>query len=356
MSTTRVTLLDVARRAGVSRTTASFVMAGRTDMRISAEAEHRVLHAARELNYRPNLMARSLRTKLTQTIGLVSDTIATEAFAGELIRGSLSTALVHQHLLFVGETEGDDTVEEQLVQDMLDRGVDGFLYASMYTRWAQPPSLLHGHPFVLLNCLDRDERVPAVLPDERNAGRTAARTLLDAGHRQRIYLVGEVPAEVFAAVERRAGVEQVLTDAGLALAGTVECLWWPESAYEAVHRFLAGGARPSALICLNDRVAFGAYQSLAEAGLTVPGDVSVVSFDDSHLASWMRPQLTSIAIPHFELARRAVELLLIEQEARGPHRIPMPLRERASVGPPRPGGTAARGRVPQPRKADPRWA
>ena len=70
--------------------------------------------------------------------------------------------------------------------------------------------------------------------------------------------------------------------------------------------------------------------------------MSVISFDDSHLASWMRPQLTSIAIPHFELARRAVELLLIEQDAGGVHRIPMPLRERGSVGPP--GPTARRGR------------
>ncbi len=236
MSTPRVTLLDVARRAGVSRTTASFVMAGRTDMRISAEAEHRVLHAARELNYRPNLMARSLRTKLTRTIGLVSDTIATEAFAGELIRGSLSTALVHQHLLFVGETEGDDTVEDQLVQDMLDRGVDGFLYASMYTRWARPPRLLHGHPYVLLNCLGRDPGIPAVLPDEHRAGNTAVRTLLDAGHRDGIYLVGETPPEVYAGVERRAGLEEVLAAEGQALAGTVECLWWPESAYRATCR------------------------------------------------------------------------------------------------------------------------
>jgi LacI family transcriptional regulator len=335
---TRVTLLDVARRAGVSRTTASFVMSGRTDMRISAEAEHRVLHAARELNYRPNLMARSLRTKLTRTIGLVSDTIATEAFAGELIRGSLSTALVHQHLLFVGETEGDDTVEAQLVQDMLDRGVDGFLYASMYTRWAQPPALLHGHPFVLLNCLDGDSAdaatVACVVPDERGAGRTAAGTLLDAGHLDRIHLVGETPAEVFAAVERRAGIEEVLAARGLRLAGTVECLWWPESAYQEVRRFLATGARPSALICLNDRIAFGAYQALADEGLSVPGDVSVVSFDDSHLAAWLRPPLTSIAIPHFELAKQAVELLLTEPDARGVHRIAMPLRERASVGPP----------------------
>jgi LacI family transcriptional regulator len=343
MPTPRVTLLDVARRAGVSRTTASFVMAGRTDMRISAEAEHRVLHAARELNYRPNLMARSLRTKLTRTIGLVSDTIATEAFAGELIRGSLSTALTHQHLLFVGETEGDDTVEDQLVQDMLDRGVDGFLYASMYTRWAQPPALLHGHPFVLLNCLSRDEQIAAVLPDERRAGHSAARALLDAGHRDRIQLVGETPPEVFAAVERRAGIEEVLAAAGVRLAGTVECLWWPESAYEAVRRFHDAGGRASAFICLNDRVAFGAYQALAEADLSVPADVSVVSFDDSHLASWLRPQLTSLAIPHFELAKRAVELLLAGPGGGGVHRVPMPLRERASVGPPAAGLGSFRG-------------
>jgi LacI family transcriptional regulator len=336
MPTARVTLLDVARRAGVSRTTASFVISGRTDMRISADAEHRVLHAARELNYRPNLMARSLRTKLTRTIGLVSDTIATEAFAGELIRGSLSTALVHQHLLFVGETEGDDTVEAQLVQDMLDRGVDGFLYASMYTRLAQPPALLRGHPLVLLNCLDDNDATASVLPDEHGAGRTAAGTLLDAGHRDRVYLVGETPTEVFAAGQRRAGIEEVLAAQGLALAGTVECLWWPESAYQEVRRFLAAGGRGSALICLNDRIALGAYQALAEAGLSVPGDVSVVSFDDSHLAAWLRPPLTSIAIPHFDLAKRAVELLLTEPDTGGVHRVPMPLRARASVGPPSP--------------------
>jgi LacI family transcriptional regulator len=337
MSTQRVTLLDVARRAGVSRTTASFVMSGRTDMRISTEAEHRVLHAARELNYRPNLMARSLRTKLTRTIGLVSDTIATEAFAGELIRGSLSTALHHQHLLFVGETGGDDTVEVRLVQDMLDRGVDGFIYASMYTRPARLPSTLRGHRFVLLNCVADDHRIPAVLPDERGAGAVAARTLLTAGHRDRIFLVGETPAEVYAARERRAGVEEELAREAAALAGTVECLWWPEAGYRAVRAFIEAGLDATALICLNDRVAFGVYQAVAEAGLRVPHDVSVVSFDDSHLASWLRPQLTSVAIPHFELGRRAVEMLLADEYPHEVHRVPMPLRERESVAAPRSG-------------------
>jgi LacI family transcriptional regulator len=91
---------------------------------------------------------------------------------------------------------------------------------------------------------------------------------------------------------------------------------------------------PSALICLNDRVAFGAYQAIQEAGLRIPGDVSVVSFDDTDLASWLRPQLTCIAIPHFELGRRAVELLVTDRHPTGVERVPMPLRQRASVGPP----------------------
>ena len=88
-----------------------------------------MLQAARELNYRPSLLARSLRTNLSQTIGLLSDVIATEAFAGEIIRGSMATALLHEHLMFIGETEGDPEVEKRLVQSMLDRGVGGFVYA-----------------------------------------------------------------------------------------------------------------------------------------------------------------------------------------------------------------------------------
>src|SRR5207248_668872 len=167
-----------------------------------------------------NLMARSLRTRLTRTIGLVSDTIATEPFAGELIRGSLATALQREHLLFIGETEGDPIVEKRLVEDMLDRGVGGFLYASMYTRQTRLPPALRGLPLVLLNCVSSDRKVPAVVPDERAAGRTAGRTLLAAGHRDRIWLVGESPPGVYAGRERRIGIAEVLGRAGVRLAGT----------------------------------------------------------------------------------------------------------------------------------------
>jgi LacI family transcriptional regulator len=158
--------------------------------------------------------------------------------------------------------------------------------------------------------------------------------LLDAGHTDAIWLVGATPARVFAGRERLAGIEDALDERGLKLGGRVVCDWWPEPAWAAVNRALAGGARPSALVCLNDRTAFGAYQALQEQGLRVPRDVSVVSFDDSDLAAWLRPALTSVSLPHLELGRRAVELLLDKDRKPGVERIPMPLHERDSIGPP----------------------
>jgi LacI family transcriptional regulator len=331
----RPTLRDVAERAMVSPTTASFVLTGRDDMRISDDARHRVLRAAAELSYRPNLTARSLRTKVTRTIALVSDTIATDQYAGAIIDGSLSAALAHEHLLFVSESEGDPEVEARLVEDLLGRQVDGFLYASMFTRQVQVPRALRDHPLVLLNCTTRDARIPAVVPDEVAAGRSAAQALLERGHRDGIHIVGELDMDVFAARERVAGILEALAVGGAELAGVIDCGWHPNTAYDAVSRFLRLGPLPSALICMNDRVAFGAYQALAESGASIPDEVSVVSFDDSELARWLRPQLTSVALPHHEMGRRAVELLLSAHPATEIERIPMPLRERLSVGPPR---------------------
>ncbi|PRY31576.1 LacI family DNA-binding transcriptional regulator [Pseudosporangium ferrugineum] len=333
----RATLLQVAQRAGVSRSTASFVLAGRhVDMRISEDARQRVLRAAQELDYRPNLMARGLRTKVTRTIALLSDTLASDPYAGRAIHGSLAAAVAHGHLLLIGETEGDAVVEERLISDFLDRQVDAFLYASMSTRYVRVPKQLSGRPVVLLNCLTRAARPTchAVVPDEVAAGWNAARTLVEAGHRDGIHLVGDPADQAFAGRERVAGLREGFAASGIRLGAAVECSWWPEPAYEAVRRALAGGLAPKALICLNDRVALGAYQALREAGLEIPDDVSVLSFDDSDLAAWLRPQLASISLPHYQLGWKAVELLLGPARQPAVHRVPMPVRLRASVGKP----------------------
>lgn len=149
---------------------------------------------------------------------------------------------------------------------------------------------------------------------------------------------------MYAARERVAGMEDALTAAGTgaAIDSVLECSWWPEPAYEAVRHTLRRGTLPRALVCLNDRIALGAYQALQEAGAGVPDEVSVVSFDDSDLAGWLRPGLTSVALPHQEMGRRAVLALLAVDRAPAAGRapavdlVPMPVRERGSVAAPRP--------------------
>jgi LacI family transcriptional regulator len=244
--------------------------------------------------------------------------------------------VAHGHLLFIGETEGDPVIEQKLISDFLDRQVDAFIYASMFTRYVRVPQALRGHPVVLLNCLTKGARPKqhAVIPDELTAGFNAAKVLTDAGHRDGIHLVGNPAEHVFAGRERSAGIREGLGAAGVKLAGNIDCNWWPDSAYDAVSRALASGTRPKALVCLNDRIALGAYQALRGAGLTIPDDVSVVSFDDSELAAWLRPQLTSISLPHYQIGWRAVELLLGPAQDPGVMRLPMPVRQRASVGKP----------------------
>jgi LacI family transcriptional regulator len=334
VSRDRVRLVDVAERAGVSRATASLVLNGRhRELRIADASRERVEQAARELGYRPNLAARGLRTRTSLTIGLISDTIASEPFAGNFIRGALGVAQEHDQLLLIGETEGKAWLERDVVNGMLDRQTDGLVFASLFTRTCEIPVIATAVPIVLLNCVTADGRFPTVLPDEYGAGRTAAEALLDAGHREGIHVVGERPRHLFAARERSRGIRTALKAAGARLAGAVDCRWWPLDGHAAVRRLLAR-TRPAALICLNDRIALGAYQALQEAGLRVPRDVSVVSFDGSDLASWLRPQLASVALPHFEMGRRAAELLVKGDDEPRVHRVPMPLIACPSIGPP----------------------
>jgi LacI family transcriptional regulator len=329
---------DVARRAGVSKTTVSFVLSGRRDMRISTEAQRRVAQAATELGYRPNLTARGLRTSITGTIGLISDTIATTEFAGEVIHGALDSATATGHLLFIAETEGSASTEADVIDGMLDRQVDGMIYATTYTREVEPPWCLRSQPVVLLNCVAEGFGSPCVLPDELTAGRTAARALLNAGHRHGVHVLGghhftsQTPSGAYAGHWRMRGIREAFHRAGAQLAGVIECAWEPDEGYQHVHALLSSQATPpKALICCNDRLALGAYQALKETGLTIPANVSLVSFDDSALASWLHPGLTSVALPHYELGRKAVELLVGGERGASQHLVQMPLRTRASI-------------------------
>ncbi|WP_306748254.1 LacI family DNA-binding transcriptional regulator [Saccharothrix yanglingensis] len=346
MGRRRVTLADVAAASGVSSTTASLILSGRArELRISEEAERRVRANAQELGYRRNTLSVGLRTGRTRTIGFVSDTVASSGLAGNMIKGAVDAAHRRGSMLFVGESGGDPEVERALVEAMHDRQVDGIVFAAMYTRSVAVPEGLGDGPAVLLNAMPASRStVPSVLPDEVRAGRSAARAILDAGHRSGIHLIGagpdldDIPPNSVAAVERLIGLRQAFAEAGVEPAGAHRCpRWMPEDGYDTTRAILRSH-RPEALVCFNDRLAFGAYQALGEAGLSVPDDVSVIGFDDHPIASWMRPRLTTVALPHHELGVRAVDVLLDlferrRRTGRSPavHRVPMPLREGGSV-------------------------
>jgi LacI family transcriptional regulator len=337
MAARRVTLADVARRAGLSITSASMILNGRPDTRLSAEAHTRVLDAANELGYRPNVAARGLRTDKTLTIGFISDVVATTRFASGLIKGALDAAEAAGHVLLVLETGGDPARESEAIDAVLDRQVDGIIFGVMRAREMFVPEVPASTNVVMLNATNKHNSV-AVLPDEFNGGRSAVRLLADAGHLNGIALIGHnetAERDFFRSdtVEQRiAGIRHEMSSRGMTFVAEQSCWdWEPNYGYEATVSLLASRTDVRALLCLNDRLAFGAYQALADASLSVPGDVSVVSFDNDEVAAYLRPSLTTIALPHEEMGRTAVNLLL-HPDATGTHLVHMPVVERASIG------------------------
>lgn len=337
MSEPRVTLVQVAARAGVSRTTAGYVLTGQdAQMRISDDTRHRVLRAAAEMNYRPNVMARSLRTTVERPVAILSDTLATEPWGGELLEGCLLEAAQRGRLATVGETRRDPVLADALVEMFLNEQIETFVVASVYPREIELPTSLRGRRIVMLNCASTDPAVPAVLPDEVDAGRQAGRLLLDQGLAGRVWLVGDRAQHTYApGRDREQGLRRELGQAGYEVVATLDCAWEPEAAYEVVTTALERRPMPSVLICLNDRIAFGAYQALTERGLSVPSDVAVLAFEASILAGWLRPAVTSIDRPLRAMGRRAVELLLGGKLPNGHELLPMTLHVRESTGMPR---------------------
>lgn len=237
---------------------------------------------AAQLGYRPNIVSIGLRNGSTRTLGFISGTVATSQFAGDMIRGAIDAAKAHGFLLYIGDTAGDDSAEQHLLDAMLDRQVDGIILAPMFTRMHRTP-VTESVPTVLLNTLSSEPTsVPAIIPDEVEAGRAAARLLIEAGHRD-IHLIGcgsqitDITAGTVAGAERLAGIHAELAAAGLTPAsGQVADDWLPPHGYSATRGPLRDHPRPGALIYFNDRLAFGAYQDLQEAGLTIATDVSVI--------------------------------------------------------------------------------
>lgn len=338
MLSKRVTLADVARRAGLSVSAASMILNGRPDTRLSQDAHDRVHAAAAELGYRPNVAARGLKTDKTHTFAFISDVVATTRFASGLIKGALTAAEAAGHVMMVLETGGDPKRETEAIGAALDRQVDGIVFATMRARELFLPEMRIETPVVMLNATNA--RFPhAVLPDEYGGGRAAVHVLTDAGFRDGIALLGQSDAKekgLFRSAtvaQRVAGIRETMAELDLDFVSeTSVWLWEPDEGYQATKRLLRQKSRPKAIVAMNDRLAFGAYQAASEAGVRIPEDLSIVSFDNDELAAYLRPGLTTVALPHEAMGSRAVELIL-QPEPAGETLIPMPVIVRDSVRP-----------------------
>src|SRR5947209_4006604 len=289
----RVGIRDVAAAAGVSVTTVSHILNRVEGSRLTPETRERVLRVAEQLGYAPNSLARGLRLQRSQTIGFISDQIATTPNAGRIILGAQEAAAAQDMVLLLVNTSGDPQLERRSIEMLLQRQVDGVLYAAMYHRFVQVPQNLSSTPCVLLDARCDDPAVPFVVPDEVQGGYSAVRALTECGHRRIGMAVGV--ADIPAMHGRIEGYRKALAEVGVpfdpALVVSEPTLISGPGAgdaavgYRAAMRLLTAKPRPTGVFSFNDRMAVGVYRAAAELGLSIPRDLSVVGFDNQEVIS-----------------------------------------------------------------------
>lgn len=308
---------DVARLAGVSPATVTFVLNQTPGQKISDNTRQRVLQAVAELDYRPNRTAQGLRHGRSATIGFISHDMDFGVFAASAIKGAQEASIRHGNQLLLVNTGGSNRQAAQLVIDLLDRQVDALILATSGTRSVVAPKDAQRVPTILLNCFVPGDATPSILPDDVRGGRDATQALLGLGHRHIAYLTGT--ASSWATKARLRGFREALRMAGLdprdhtVLSGNYHV----DSGHELARRLLRHSPLPTAIMCGNDRMAVGVLLALLEAGVRVPEDVSVMGYDDQfQLAAEIRPALSTIQLPYGAMGRLAAELATGEPSLR----------------------------------------
>jgi DNA-binding LacI/PurR family transcriptional regulator len=322
----RVTSIDVARRAGVSQSTVSLVLSGKSAGRISARTEAAVRRAAEELGYRPNVAARALRTGTARTVGLVV-TDVTHPFFGPVLRGAQVAAWRAGYAVALVDVANDPDRELASFEALRAGPVDGFLFFTV-----DPPAS-SGEYVVTLEV--SPPGMSFVRFDTERGTELALRHLLELGHTRIGHLGSELDAETFRL--RRETLLRVLGEAGLEPGPYARAPFRFDEAVGPALELLDAAERPTAIYCDDDLLAGGVYLAGRERGLRIPQDVSVVGFDDLPFARVFEPPLTTIRIDPEALGGEAFELLavLMAGEPAPPGRIlPVELVARGSTGPP----------------------
>ncbi|ELL1564734.1 substrate-binding domain-containing protein [Vibrio cholerae] len=307
------TMKDIARLAGVSTSTVSHVI--NKSRFVSDEIAERVNNAAQQLNYAPSALARSLKMNRTKTIGMLVTT-STNPFFGEVVKGVERSCYHQGYNLILCNTEGDNQRMKASINTLLQKRVDGLLLMC---------STLEGER---LDVFDRYPDIPIVVMDwgpilfasdkiqdnSLQGGYMAAKHLIECGHREIGCITG--PLIRHQAQMRYEGYKRALAEAGIAINPDwiVESDFECEGGYQAFEKLYERGKLPSALFVSNDMMAMGVIQAASQRGLRVPDDLSLIGYDDVHIAKFMTPALTTIHQPKYRLGKAAVDTLLYRLE------------------------------------------
>jgi DNA-binding LacI/PurR family transcriptional regulator len=331
-----ITTHDVAARAGVSQATVSLVLGGNPRARVAQATRERVLRAARDLGYRPNIVARSLVRGRSYTLGVVVPELSNPFFL-DVVDGVQRVASAAGYAVLLCDAR--QTSPGRHLEALRGRQVDGIVMDAVGAEQLGQDAL-EGLEVVLVD--EPSERLPGVASDALGAGRLAAEHLLGLEHRRVAFIGPATDVHTFRMRER--GFVARLREAGVSLPSDMLRRAQPSTAagITAMKALLALKERPTAVFCANDVLALGALKACLASGVGVPSDVSIMGCDDIELARVVTPELTTVAVPARELGARAARLLLQRlekpgEETRPQKPLPVRLVARGTTAPARTG-------------------
>ncbi|MBB3307790.1 MULTISPECIES: LacI family DNA-binding transcriptional regulator [unclassified Enterobacter] len=305
------TIIEVAKVAGVSKATVSRVLSG--NGYVSQEKREKVYQAIAATDFRPNLLARNLATKSSQTIGLViTNTLYTGSYFTELMQHSarLMEQQGRQLLLVDGKHSAEE--ERAAIQFLLDLRCDGVIIYPRFLSTDEMDSIIaqHKHPILVINRRLRQHDSYCIYSDQQHSSSAAVEQLIALGHRDIAFITGSLDSPT--GRERLAGYQAALTKHGIPIndALVVEGKWQAQNGMTAVEQLLKQGRNFTALVASNDDMAVGALKALAAAQIAVPAQVAVIGFDDIPLAPFTIPALSSVKMPVTEMIQETIERLI----------------------------------------------
>ncbi|PSL44550.1 LacI family transcriptional regulator [Salsuginibacillus halophilus] len=321
------TIYDVAREAAVSMATVSRVVNGNPN--VKPATRKKVLDAIERLGYRPNAVARGLASKKTTTVGVIIPDISSIFFA-ELARGIEDIATMYKYNIILCNSDQNKEKEIHLINTLLEKQVDGILFLGGEITEEHAEQFKHASvPIVLAATVDENKQFPSVNIDYQQAAFDAVTELIERGHERVGFVSGPIDDPV-TGYQKYTGYKEALKKHSLAF--DEQLVAAGENTYddglEAVDRIMKADQMPTAVFAATDEMALGVIHGLQDADWRVPDDVEVIGFDNTRLATMVRPTLTTVVQPMYDIGAVSMRLLTkyMNQEDVGDHIVELPHR------------------------------